>query len=258
MKINNSFIDHRIEQLTNKQLVIAYGVPSVVAIILFRIILPLFVNGGANKFTAWAIISTIFFFAITVTGLTLSKIEGHKMDMQLRKRISLKKLTGPQWFIGIAMMMGGSYIAINTRFMVPLFSKISSIPDYFPFWLDPMINPLKTDMSKFAGNYSLYNNQTFIQLMCMVIFLYVTAEMVYYRAYLLPKMERLGKRAWILNGVFFTSLHLFEFYLFPIILFASITTAFTYYVTKSIFPGIAFMLTALFMLAIFYISPLIF
>ncbi|MBK8808141.1 MAG: CPBP family intramembrane metalloprotease [Bacteroidales bacterium] len=66
-----------------------------------------------------------------------------------------------------------------------------------------------------------------------------------------------GKWSWVLNGLFFALYHSFQLWLFPMLLFASLTSSLVVYKTKSIVPGFVFHFIANFLLAIFGILYLI-
>jgi membrane protease YdiL (CAAX protease family) len=67
----------------------------------------------------------------------------------------------------------------------------------------------------------------------------ISAEELYFRAWMLPKLSRFGKASWILNGVLFAGYHTFQIWLFPQLLIASLGMALIVRLTRSIWPAVA-------------------
>ena len=133
-----------------------------------------------------------------------------------------------------------------------------SIPDYMPFWLNPSIDPMNTDMDILSPNYSLKGNYTVLIIMSIALILNILAEEIYFRGWLLPKMQNLGKWSWVVNGFLFALYHTFQLWLFPMIFALSIATSLTVYFSRSILPAFVTHIVANFLLGIVGIIALVF
>jgi membrane protease YdiL (CAAX protease family) len=133
-----------------------------------------------------------------------------------------------------------------------------SIPDYMPFWLNPSIDPMNTDMEILSPHYALKGNYLVVGIMAICLLLNILAEGIYFRAWLLPKMQNFGKWSWVLNGFLFALYHSFQLWLFPMIFVLSLATTLTVYLSKSILPGFMTHMVANFLLSILGIIALVF
>ena len=111
------------------------------------------------------------------------------------------------------------------------------IPEYYPFFLNPQIDPAKAGMEQLSPGYPLQGEYWLIGLMSITLLLNILTEELYFRAWLLPKMSSFKQGSWILNGAFFAFYHTFQFWLFPQILPMSLIMAFVVYRSRSIWPA---------------------
>jgi len=114
-----------------------------------------------------------------------------------------------------------------------------SVPDYFPFFLNPAIDPINGDPSALTPGFILQGAYWLIPLILLTLLLNILTEELYFRAWLLPKMSKYGKASWFINGLLFASYHSFQIWLFPQILPISIFMAYVVYKSKSIWPAFA-------------------
>jgi membrane protease YdiL (CAAX protease family) len=56
---------------------------------------------------------------------------------------------------------------------------------------------------------------------------------------MLPKLSKYGSWGWVINGVLFAFYHSFQIWLLPLLLVSSLSFAFIFYKTKSIWPILA-------------------
>jgi len=127
-----------------------------------------------------------------------------------------------------------------------------------PFWLDPSINPMETDMEILSPNYSIKNNYVIVIVMAITLLLNILVEEIYFRAWLLPKMQSLGKWSWVANGLLFALYHTFQLWLFPMLVIISLSITLTVYLSKSILPAFTIHFIANFILSIVGILALVF
>ena len=94
--------------------------------------------------------------------------------------------------------------------------------------------------------------------MSIALLLNIFAEEIYFRGWLLPKMQKLGKWSWVVNGFLFAIYHTFQLWLFPMIFVISLATTLTVYLSKSIIPAFVIHIVANFLLGIVGIIALVF
>ena len=93
--------------------------------------------------------------------------------------------------------------------------------------------------------------------MALALLLNILAEEIYFRGWLLPKMQRLGKWSWVVNGTLFALYHTFQLWMFPMIFVLSLATTLTVYLSKSILPAFVTHIVANFLLSIISIIVLV-
>jgi len=228
----------KLKQLNTVQILLAFLLPSMVAFTGFRIILPWTVDNGFPKTLMWGVIASIMLLFFAIVGFYLIKKEAQENDISIGKRLLLKKIGAKQWLICLGIMTAGLILSSIVSPLVDIFKDLPglSIPDYMPFWLNLSIDPGNTDMGILSPNYSLKGNYLFVLIMAVCLLLNILAEEIYFRAWLLPKMQNYGKWSWVINGFLFTLYHTFQLWLFPMIFIVSMATTLTVYLSKSILP----------------------
>jgi membrane protease YdiL (CAAX protease family) len=258
--MNSTFNWKRLKQLNFLETILAFLLPSGFAFFGFRVILPWSVNNGYPKILMWGIIASIMLSIFVVVGMILIKHEATKNNISFLERLLVKKLSFKQWLICLGIMVVGIILSLAISPFVEFFSKFPglSIPDYMPFWLNPTIDPTETDIEILSPNYPLKGNILVVIVMTICLLLNILAEEIYFRAWLLPKMQSFGKWSWILNGLFFALYHAFQLWLFPMLLMVSLATALTVYLSKSILPAFVTHIVANFLLSILGILAIVF
>lgn len=248
------------KQLNAKETLIAFFLPSILAFLGFRYFLPFTVDLGYPKVLMWNIIASFMLLSLVIVGLFLIKKEATEANISIKERLLIKKLGLKQWLNCIGIMLTGLVLSIFCKPAVEFFEELPglSIPDYMPFWLDQSIDPMNTDMGVLSPNYSLKGNYLILFIMSITLGLNILAEEIYFRAWLLPKMQNFGKWSWALNGLLFALYHTFQLWLFPMIFVVSLSTTLTVYLSKSILPALMTHLIANFLGGVLGIIVLVF
>lgn len=248
------------KQLKPLELLLAFVLPSSVAFFGFRMALPWLVNNGYPKVLMWGIVASIMLFTFAMIGFLLIRREAKKLNISLKERLLIKKVSKKQWLICLGIMFIGIILAQAISPYINIFIELTglSIPNYMPFWLDPSINPMETDMEVLSPNYSLKNNYVIVIVMTVTLILNILVEEIYFRAWLLPKMQSLGKWSWVANGILFALYHTFQLWLFPMLVIISLSITLTVYLSKSILPAFTIHFIANFLLSILGILALVF
>ena len=248
-----------LKQLNLLQTFLAFFLPSLFVFWGFRYILPWTVEAGYPKNLMWAIIASIMLLFFVIIGLLLIKEDAKSAGVSIGERLLIKKIGIKQWLISFVIMISGIILSIIASPISELIKEISifSIPDYMPFWLNPSIDPMSTNMNTLSPNYSLKGNYLFLTIMLFTLLLNIFAEEIYFRAWLLPKMYSLGKWSWIINGFLFALYHTYQLWLFPTIFVVSLATTLSVYLSKSILPAFTIHIIANFLLGIITITVLV-
>ncbi len=250
----------KLKQLNFGQIILAFLLPSAFAFIGFRYILPWTVDNGFPKILMWGSIASVMLLIFVIIGLLLISKEAKTFNITIKERLLIKKLSLKQWLISIGIMIIGISVSSALMLAVEYFKELPglSIPDYMPFWLNPSIDPMNTDIEVLSPSYPLKGNYLVVIIMAICLLLNILAEEIYFRAWLLPKMQNFGKWSWVLNGFLFAAYHTFQLWLFPVIFIVSLATTLTVYITKSILPAFAMHIIANFLLGILGIIMLVF
>lgn len=258
--MKTTFNWNKTKQLKPLQIVLAFILPSAFAFFGFRAVLPWLVNNGYPKVLMWGIVASIMLFAFAVIGLFFIHKESKALNISLKERLLIKKVSKTQWLICLGVMVVGIVLAQLLSPFINYFVEFTglSIPDYMPFWLDPSINPMETNMEILSPNYSMKNNYAFVIVMVVTLLLNILVEEIYFRAWLLPKMQSFGKWSWVANGVLFALYHTFQLWLFPMLVIISLSITLTVYLSKSILPAFTIHFIANFLLSILGVLYLVF
>lgn len=258
--MNSIFNWNKLKQLNFFETLLAFFLPSGFAFLGFRFVLPWTVNNGLPKVIMWGVIASIMLLVLVGLGFFLIKKEAKTNNISIGERLLLKNPGTKQWLICIGIMIIGIILSSAASPLVEFFKKIPglSIPDYMPFWLNPSINPIETDIEILSPNYPLKENYIVVIVMAITLLINILAEEVYFRAWLLPKMQLFGKWSWVLNGLLFAIYHTFQLWLFPMLIIASLATTLTVYISKSILPAFLTHFLANFLMGILGILVLVF
>jgi len=229
------------KQLNPLQIFAAFAIPSAIAFAGFRVVLPAVHDGGVPAIVAWPIIASIMLLGFTVAPLWLMKREADALGISLKSRMCLKPLNRRQWLFAVGVLILGLAVAGAAAAAVPIWIGISglNIPDYFPFFFNPAIDPISTPSEVLTPGFELKGAYWLIGLMVVTLLLNILVEELYFRAWLLPKMISLGAAAWVINGIAFAFYHTFQLWLLPQLIPLSLIMAFVVYQTRSIWPAFA-------------------
>ena len=258
--MDSNFDWAKLKQLNVLQVLLAFFLPSGFAFFGFRFILPWTVENGFPKVLMWGIIASIMLLLFVIIGIVLIKNEAKTNNISIRDRLLIKKLSVKQWLICLGIMIVGIILSSTVSPLVEYFKELPglSIPDYMPFWLNPSIDPMNTDINILSPNFTLKGNYLVVVIMSLCLLLNILAEEIYFRGWLLPKMQNFGKWSWVLNGFLFALYHTFQLWLFPMIFVLSLATTLTVYLSKSILPAFVTHIVANFLLGILGIIALVF
>ena len=238
MSLNN-FAWEKTKQLSLFQILLAFAIPSTIAFTGFRFILPIIYAQGIPALFAWPIVASIMLSLFLVVAIIFLKREAKELNISLKERMCLKSLSLKQWGIYIGILIIGLIVTVIFGKFSIYFTKIPglAVPDYFPFFLNPAIDPMKADPSIISPGFLLQGAYWLIPVIFITLILNILTEELFFRAWLLPKMSNYGKLSWVLNGSLFAFYHTFQLWLFPQILPISLFMAFVVYKSKSIWPA---------------------
>lgn len=236
--MNRVFDWEQTPQFSPVQLLLATFIPSAIAFVGFRVVLPMMVDNGMPVITSWATIASVMLFGFVIVAIYLLRSEAKQMDISFWTRIALRGLSRRDWGIYLAMMLVATVLVMfSTPLTVWFMNALSwTPPDYMPFFLNPQIDPMNTDPSILSPNLQLQGNFALIPLMAVTLILNILTEELYFRAWMLPKLAKYGNWGWIANGVLFALYHTMQLWLLPTLLVASLAMAFIFYRSKSIWP----------------------
>lgn len=239
---NDAFIWKNTKQFSFLQIILAFLIPSAIAFTGFRFILPKLVKDGIPSIIAWPAIASAMLFAFVVAAIFLLKKEAKELGISFKERACLKNLTLKQWGLYIGVLSLGMIVTLIFSKGSILLAQIPffSVPKYFPFFLNPAIDPINTSASILTPGFVLKGATWMVPYIALTLVLNILTEELYFRAWVLPKLNMYGKLSWVINGILFALYHSFQLWLIPQILPVSLFTAFVVYKSKSIWPAFAF------------------
>jgi membrane protease YdiL (CAAX protease family) len=239
---DDTFIWQNTKQLSIVQIILTFLIPSAIAFTGFRIVLPKLVEGGIPSIIAWPAVASIGLFGLVLVAIVFLNKEAKKLNVSFKERACLRSLSLKQWSVYVGILIFGMVVALVLTKVSILFTQLPglSVPDYFPFFLNPAIDPMNTESSLLTPGFVLKGAFWLIPFIALTLFLNILAEDLYFRAWLLPKLSKYGKLSWVINGGLFAFYHTFQLWLLPQILPISLFLAYVVYKSKSIWPALAF------------------
>ena len=255
----NAFDWGKSKQLSVVQLLLATFLPSAFAYIGFRIVLPALVKNGTPILIGWPSIASVMLFIFVLLAVYLLRVEAKQLGISLWARMCLKRLTPKEWGIYIALLILAIVLAMGfSRITIAFMDALGlNVPDYMPFFLNPRIDPANTDLAILSPNLTIRGNYGVIPLIAITFFLNILAEELYFRAWMMPKLSKYGAWSWVINGVLFAFYHSFQLWLLPTLLIASLSFAFVFNKSKSVWPGFVGHLASNFLFSILGLLALI-
>jgi membrane protease YdiL (CAAX protease family) len=256
---NYAFDWKKTPQMSMVQLLMAVFIPSAIAFIGFHVVLPILVANGLPAMIAWPSVASVMLLGLVIVAVFLLHKEAKTMGVSLWTRMCMKKLSFKEWGFYSGIIILSLVASLIARGLISPFMNALhlSIPNYMPFFLNPAINPATTDMSILSPGLPLPGSYGLLPLIGIALLLNILTEELYFRAWMLPKLTRYGAWGWVMNGIFFALYHTFQIWLLPILLIMSLSFAFIFYRSKSIWPLFAAHLIANFLFSILGILMLI-
>ena len=243
---DDTFIWQSSKQLSILQIILAFLIPSAVAFTGFRVVLPVLVEGGVPSIIAWPAVASIMLLGFVLIAIIFLNKEAKELNISFKERACLRSLSLKQWSVYVGILFLGMVVTIIISKTSILFTHIPglSVPDYFPFFLNPAIDPMNTEPSLLTPGFVLKGAIWMIPFIALTLFLNILTEELYFRAWLLPKLSKYGNMSWVINGGLFALYHSFQLWLLPQILPISLFIAYVVYKSRSIWPAFAFHMLA--------------
>ena len=237
MKIN-IFDWNKLSQLSVIQFLLATFIPSAFAFTGFHFVAPKLVTNEIPALYAWLIVASTMLLILVILAIILLLREARKLGVSLSTRMCFRKLSIKEWLIYILLFIISAVICLGaSKLVVPMINMIGfKIPSYTPFFLNPEINPATSDLVTLAPGVQIIGNYGLVVFIAITLLLVVLAEEFYFRAWMLPKLSKYGAGAWVINGFLFAFYHTFQLWMLPALLVGSLTMAFIFYKSKSIWP----------------------
>jgi membrane protease YdiL (CAAX protease family) len=254
------FVWESTQQLSVGGMLLATFIPSGVATTGFHVVAPALVSAGMPSLYAWYFVALVALAAFVVAGLLLLAYDARILGVGVRERLCLTRISARMWLAAIAIMIVAIGLSFAAKPLVQPFMRLFGlhVPAYSPFFLDPAVVVSPSTTGTLAPGVILKGNYGLVGLQAVTLLFNISAEELYFRAWMLPKLSRYGKASWVINGALFAAYHVFQIWLFPQILIASLGVALVVRFTRSIWPAIAGHLVGNFLLGIVGFLALVF
>ncbi len=207
----------------------------------------------------WFCIASVMTSCLVLIAVLLLRREAKEMGISLRARMCLRALSRREWGICLGIAVASLVVISGVQAVLPeAFKAVGfTVPNYMPFFLNPSIKPAEADMAVLSPGLPLHGAYGVLPLIGLALLLNILTEELYFRAWMLPKLSRYGTWSWVLNGTLFAVYHLFQIWLLPVLLVASLVFAYICYRSKSILPPLVAHLIGNFLLGVLGILLLI-
>jgi hypothetical protein len=139
---DNTFDWNKTSQLSVGQFLLAVFVPSGIAFIGFRVVLPALFANGLPVLIAWPSIASVMLLGLVIVAILLLHKEAKTLGISLWTRMCMKKLSIKEWGFYIVLIVVGLIASLAAQYLVlPFMNAVHlSIPSYMPF-LNPLLIP---------------------------------------------------------------------------------------------------------------------
>lgn len=236
----NDFKWNNTDQFSVLGFLLATFIPSGVGFLGFRFILPRVVSQGTPILLGYGVIGSIMLGVFVVVAVLLLRKESKQLGSSFLQRALLIGLKRKEVLITVLLILGIMILTVLSKPLSLVFMNLIDfdVPSYLPFFLDPSINPATADPMVVSSGVELAGRWDIFGALALMIILNIATEELYFRGWILPKLERFGRISWILNGLFFALYHTFQLWLLPTILLASLGFAFITKRSQSILPAL--------------------
>ena len=192
-----------------------FGIPALVFVFAFRIVMPALIRGGMEPFYAFCIPMGIPLALMAAASIIAFRMEGRALSWAaLKERFRLFPLGAKLWLLTIGaavvtLIVYGIAIRLN---LVLMDSGIISVPSSLPAWLDtsggmPDMAAMDEAFGGLAGNWMAFAAY-FVFLAANII-----GEEFWWRGYILPRQElAFGQWAWLIHGLMWAFFHAFKYW----------------------------------------------
>lgn len=245
--------------LTPFQILLASLLPGSIGVVGFHIVLPKLVSGGTPALIAWPVVASTMLFLFSFVAIYLLKREAKELSISLRQRMCLQKVSLKKWGVITLIVLLAMILMSGIQSQIPsLLQAIDyHIPEYMPFFLRGIDPTVETDPNVLSPGLQLQGAYILLPLIAITLFLNIFVEEFYFRAWMLPRLSHYGRMGWVINGVMFACYHLFQLWIFPVILVGSLLFAFIVYYSKSVYPALVYHFILNFMFSILGLVALI-
>lgn len=152
-------------------------------------------------------------------GLALLRREGYPLTLAgLRERIRLRWPKGWRgWGVAVMALIIGTVLS---ALMGPVSKALAGVPGFIPpTWWPAVSNPTiqLNSVAEAFPDVTLRGNIAFLATYLAIGLVgNIFGEEIYYRGYLLPRMQGVfGRWDWVANGILFTLKHVYQRWLYP-------------------------------------------
>lgn len=189
--------------------------PAVLDAVLFYAGIPFLISLKVQPFFAQTILSTIVMASLLLASLVAFRVEGRSLTWGgLKERFRLGSMTGKAWLwtLGLTVAAFTLYYLVTPLGTWLISNGFIPIPASLPAWLDPRVSMGFVErFDQTAGG--LQGNWLAFFWMATHFILNVLGEEFWFRGYILPRQElALGKRVWLIHGIFWACWHLFKWW----------------------------------------------
>jgi membrane protease YdiL (CAAX protease family) len=191
---------------------------------------PFIPQGGTVPTWLRLLITVLGSGAELVAGVLLLRREGRSLALGwLRERIHWRWPSGwKAWTAAVVVFILGMSLSMALE---PANRALASMPGFMPpAWWGAAANPTVkvSGAADVFPDVELAGNYAFVLLYFLIGLVFnIFGEELYYRGYLLPRMQGVfGRGAWIANGVLFTLKHVYQRWLWPGLLVGGLSFAF--------------------------------
>jgi len=184
-------------------MLLATFIPSGVAFSGFHVAAPALVAAGMPSLYAWYFVALVALASFVIAGRVLLVYEARALGVSIKERFCSARVSAQMWLAAGAVLIVAIALSFAAKPLVQPFMRLFGlhVPTYSPFFLNPSVVVSPATADSIAPGVVMKGNYGLLGLQAVTLLFNISAEELYFRAWMLPKLSRYGRASWVIGGL---------------------------------------------------------
>ncbi|MGF1507324.1 MAG: type II CAAX prenyl endopeptidase Rce1 family protein [Anaerolineae bacterium] len=216
---NQSTAQDRIRPMGWVESLLMFGVPMLIFIAGFHVVMPALLDAGLTPFLAYFFPIAGSLTLLLTASIVAYRLEGNPWEWTaFAERFRLHRMDGKTWLWTVGLLVAALVLAnLVAAFNGLLIANgVIPYPEWLPLWLQPAVN-LPEGAALFdvygAAFGGLRGNVTALLAYYVLLAVNILGEEFWWRGYVLPRQEAaFGRWTWLIHGTMWCVFHAFKYW----------------------------------------------